>query len=180
MYWLTENSFPIVMIGILFVGASFGFGFILQQRKLFWAGCVSLLITIALVTTEQLVVTDNEQIQSQIYQMARCVRRNDVEGLLEYTSAVPGKEGARRRVQSEMPNYHFQGCQVRALTIEFDEFGGGATAYFTVWVNVDTNLIGDRVGTGAEKVILKFEKESDGVWRVVHLDHMPAMSGVRL
>ena len=86
--WFTENAFFPSCIGILltitFIGLAMSSGEMLMMK----IGLGIALLTALLVTTEILIVTDREQVENSLYDMASSMRQNDFDCLL-YTSPSP-------------------------------------------------------------------------------------------
>lgn len=172
MIWITENPFPAIMIGMLAIGASFTFGWILQDRRLLAVGVLSILVTFGAVVIERLIVTDREKVQQTVHLMAREVRKNDLEGLLSYVAEDTGNArlvNARKRFNDILPKVTFYGCRLANLNVTVD--GNNAKATFVAFVNVETDLYGHVKGPGSRRCLLKFEKADDGRWLAVFFDH---------
>lgn len=182
MYWLTENSFPIAMIGLLFTGAAIGFGLILPHQKLFRAGIGFAILTIALIAVEQWIVTDREQLNMTVRDMARAVRRNNLDELLAHVStSARGPVGAtRNRIRSEMPDYYFRACRLGPVDIELEPGGDKAKVTFVAIVDVDASRRYGYDGVARRRVFLDFEKDADGEWKVTFFDHADPATGLRL
>jgi hypothetical protein len=167
-----ENSFRVVifvvpLLIILFVSSQ-----LFTKPKLMYWGIAGVVLLIGWVVIERLVVTDREYLDQAIYFMSDCVQRNDVDGLLEYVS-VNSKQ-TYRRVEKEFPDYQFRSCNiVRRNDLQIDDTKAPPTARidFTVFVDLDATIRYGYNGPAQRNVVLEFEKESDGVWRVVNFEH---------
>jgi len=67
-------------------------------------------ITAAIVTCEQMVVTQREEVTDQIYALADSVQRNDFDATMGFFSDDHAE--TRQRADAEMPRYDFQNCRV--------------------------------------------------------------------
>ena len=181
MTMLTENPFPLVMLGLLGVVFGFTFGVITANRKLIWVGILSVLFCVGVVVVDGLVETPREELHRKLHSMARCVRKNDVNGLLEFVSKNESGMGARNRISSEMPRYRFRGCRIANVRHEIDQEAGKAKLTFVAFVNVDASQTSYNYdGMARREVQLRFRKEPDGEWRVVFFDHWEPMSQISL
>jgi hypothetical protein len=170
--YLQENSFPIIMAGLPVIGVLGFLAFVVGKRWATPALLGVLVLVISLVAYERVNVTDREYLDHSIYQMADCVRRNDVQGLLQHVSSQ--HPATYRRVQTEMPDYVFQSCNVMEISridLQRDVKPAKARVDFAVFVNVDASARYQYAGFVQRGVSLSFEKESDGVWRVVGFEH---------
>ncbi len=167
-----ENSFRIVifvapLLAILFVSSK-----LFAKPKFIYWGIAGVVLLVVWVVVERLVVTDREYLDQSIYFMSDCVQRNDVNGLLEYVS-VDSKQ-TYRRVQKEFPDYQFRSCNiVRRNDLQIDESKSPPRARidFTVFVDLDATIRYGYNGPAQRNVVLEFEKEPDGIWRVVAFEH---------
>ena len=66
MYWLTEDAFQPMMLGILIIFVSGAFWFMLRKRVLLVVAIFTLLLVIGVVITELLIVTDSEQLVIEV------------------------------------------------------------------------------------------------------------------
>ncbi len=176
--YFSENSFLTILVGISVIGLSATFAVILKRPRLYYLGFSALIIMIGLVIFERAVKTDREVIEDSIFRMADCIRRNDVDGLLEFVSKE--HESNYRRIKREMPDYRFQTCQISGRNSPvIDDTTDPKTAKidFLVFVNVDATLRYGYVGNALRGVTLTYQKESDGVWRVIDYEHYDPRSG---
>lgn len=172
MYWLTENAFQPMMWGLLFALGSGTFGFVLRKRGLIIMSVIALCLTIGIVVTEQLIVTDSEQLIIEVHKVAGAVTRNDQAAVLACISS--DNEDLINRVQREMPSIDFRSVSVFSLTppkIDADSDPPSAQVHFTSRVNADAtqSRYGVR-GSAVARVTLDYEKSSDGKWRITNFD----------
>ena len=169
MTWLTEDPTGSIMMGslaILFFGA---LAFMLRKAIFVVLAVLSLLITIALVTAERMIVTDREQLRSDVHDLADAVQNNDVDRVLSFVSRQ--MPGTRSRIQSEMPQYEFRSCRIVGFNeISIDPDGQNATVAFVVLVDVNAMKTYQYDGTGHRRVELMFRKEPEG-WKIVNYAH---------
>lgn len=136
-------------------------------------------ITAAIVTCEQMVVTQREEVTDQIYALANSVQRNDFDATMEFFSVDHAE--TRRRAEAEMPRYDFQNCRVSAI-FKFNLLKANpptAEVLFNASVTV-------RVDNGAEplwgqrRIKLTLEKNKEGVWKIIAYSHSDPRSGITL
>lgn len=165
---LFESSFKILMYG-LFLAVPFYVMAFHFREKFLWAVCgaITLLIIIALVI-EWYVVTPKEEVEQSIRTLAKIVENNDVDGVVDFISK--SKPDVVSKAQHEMPGYDFNVCNIfRVHDIKVDPNNPRrATADFMVRVNLSMR---GYTGSALRDVLLTFEKESDGQWRIVDYTH---------
>ena len=183
MTLLTENPFPLIMLGVLVASFGFTFGIILKNRKLIFLGVFAVTACLSFVFIDISFETTKELMHRKLHEMARCVRKNDVDALLSYVSQNrKGKHGlgAYNRISNEMPSYMFRGCRVSNIRLDIEEDEQEAKLTFVAFVNVDASRTGYAYdGPARREVALHFEKEGDD-WKVVYFDHWEPMSYLSL
>ncbi len=136
-------------------------------------------ITVAIVTCEQLVVTQREEVIDRIYSLADSVQRNDFATTMDFFS--DDYTETRQRANAEMPQYDFQNCRVSGI-FKFNLLESTpptAEIQFNVSVTV-------RVDNGAEplwgqrRIKLTLEKDEEGVWKIIDYSHSDPRSGITL
>ena len=178
----TENPVPIVLIGILILGSLITFGVILSKREMILGGIGVGILTVLFILLELAIVTNREQVHSQVLEMARCVRKNDVEGLLEFTvdnNNNPHGLYARNRIKNEMPDYFFKACRLNNIRVDIQD-DGIAEVKFLAFVTVDATKRYNHSGMARGEVMLKFQKQPDESWKVIYFNHWEPMSRLNL
>lgn len=178
MIWLTENPFPILLIGAL-TTAILASGWLRTGSKWLLAGVLAALaVTVGLVLAERWIVTDREQVAQTLYEIAAAVERNDVEGALQY--AYSGTPEVRDHANTELRLYQFSEVNIKR-NLEIEVFPNSdpplATAEFNVVV-----VLGTRNGLLADRRIpryveVTFYREADGRWAVGGYDHFAPQRG---
>ncbi len=174
MYWLTENAFQPMMWGLLTVFAAGAFGFVLRKRILIVISLVVLAITIGLVVTEQLIVTDSEQLVAEVNSVAAAITRNDQAAVLACIS--PKNENLINEIKNKMPKIDFKSVSVNGLTppeIDMESIPPTAQLRFNSRVSADATRFSQigASGTAMVRVTLYYEKTIGGEWRIVDYDH---------
>lgn len=165
---LFESSFQILAFGLFLAVPFFIMAIHFRDRRLWIAsGVVSGLIVLALAV-EWYVVTPREEVRQELYELAQIVENNDLEKLLERISST--RPDVLSRARNEMPQYDFSTCNivsVHRILVDKDN-PRKATADFLVRFHLSSR---GYTGGGYRDVILNFEKEDDGKWRIVDYSH---------
>lgn len=178
MIWLTENPFPLLLIGTL-TTAILASGWLRTGSKWLLAGVLAAIaVTAGLVLTERWIVTDREQVTQTLHEIAAAVERNDVEGALQY--AWSGAPHVYSQANAELRLYRFSEVNIKR-NLEVEVFPHHdppmATAEFNVVVVLTT-----RNGMFADRRIpryveVTFYREADGRWAVGGYDHFAPQRG---
>ena len=178
MTWLTENPFPILLIGSLATAILAG-GWLRTGSKWLLGGVIAAIaLTVGLVIAERWIVTDREQVTRTLYEIAAAVERNDVEAALRH--AYSGSPEVYARANAELRLYHFSEVNIkRNLQVEvFPHLDPPmATAEFNVVVVLTTRnglLTNRRIPRYVE---VTFYREDDGRWGVGGYDHFDPRRG---
>lgn len=176
--FMAESPIHAIMVGALLV---FGciVGWITLKRKAFiWSGVVIGAVSLGLVIAESVIVTDSELINSELDQMAACVRNNDVDGLLKFISKESPHVEAEASIR--MGQYMIELCRItsRARPVFEDENPARrAKIRFIVFGRAKERATDQSEGSGIRGVELSLQKEDDGVWRVTdYLFFIPGSS----
>lgn len=178
MTWFTENSTVPMVTGTLMVILLLVMAFSARETRILQLAFFIGLITAATVVCEYLIVTDREQVTETVYRLADLVEANDVPGVLSYVSKQ--RQDTRDRVAAEMPRYDFDNCRI--IGVNYFESGNSQTKdtaeiCFVVTVRVRLES-GPETLFGQRRVILEFERDSDGQWRVIRYSHEDPRGGV--
>ena len=175
-YWLTENAFQPMMIGLLLVFVAWTFWFISRKRELMITAIAVGVSTFGIVVIETFVVTDAEQLRKDVASVAAAVQSNDVDATLSFIS--PGAQIMIDDAKREMREINFKKLSVKRFNepkIDLDSIPPKANISFNAIVLADcsqSNRYGNvaRVN-GAARVTLFYEKNSDGDWKLVDYDY---------
>ena len=180
MHWLFETPWPAIVIGVL-ATAIVASGWLRTGRQTLLHLMVAIiLLTIGAVVLERWVVTDREQVDATLHEIARLVESNDVDAVLRY--AYSGSPATRAQAAGELPRYRFQTVTIaRNLQIQVfpKHVPPRATAEFNVIVQLglaDGSWSDQRV---VRYVEVTFYQEADGQWRVAAYNHYEPFRGVR-
>lgn len=173
---LTESPMFLVCIAFVVTACLVFFFFQSHEKRLIPFICVGAVLTVLPVVTAMLIETKNERIKRSVYQMANCVRQNDVAGLLRFVD--PKAPEVSGQISREMPTLEFSACNVSGFqSVEFDpEDPDQVTIKFNVIVNVntaDSPRYMDHNGPALRGVELRFRKQANGSWLVNGYKHYP-------
>jgi hypothetical protein len=177
MTWLIEDPLPIMVMGVI-LGVIVAVGFIKTgQRWLIAALAGVVLLAIAVLAIEQMVVTDREEVELVLFEIAAAVERNDIDAALLHIS--PDAPGVHR-ANTELRRITFREVDIKPnLEIEVfpDRTPPEAQTRFNVVVIADVGI-----GGGADRypryVEATFVKEGER-WVVRDYDHYEPTRGMR-
>lgn len=177
--WLTYDPFIPFVTGVFLVAVLAALAYSSGEKKMIYLCGLVFLATVGIVVIEQLIVTDREVIEEEVYQLAFDVQQNDIESVIE---AVDSSQSQTiQRIRQEMPRYDFETCRMMGIT-EFKRTGESPPAVeieFTVTVQVRVDRMPELL-TGQRRVRLFYEKNPDGKWRIVDYSHYNPNRGVGL
>ena len=179
MYWLTEDAFVPFITGVFMFAVFGGFAYATREKSMFYACGLIALVTLVFVTVEQIVVTDRESIEEEVYQLAFHVQRNDMENVIR--SVEPNDTETINRIRGEMPRYDFEMCRLMGIT-DFKSTGtdpATAEVEFTVAVQVRLDQTPDLL-SGQRRVRLFYEKNAEGKWKITDYHHYDPRRGLDL
>lgn len=177
--WFTESSFVPAMTGVaMFIVFSI-FAYTSRERSMLYIAAAFLLMTIGIVTIESLIVTEKEELQETVYQLAFQVQRNDLETVV--AAFDQSDQELISRVRSEMPRYDFDTCRL----IDFTSFASTgddpdtAEIEFAVAVRLRQGGMPE-ILSGQRRVRLSYQKDAAGNWKIKDYQHFDPRGGVEL
>jgi hypothetical protein len=180
MTWFLESPWPALLIGGL-ATAILASGWLHTGRQaLLYLMLVCILLTVGAVVLERAIVTDREQVDATLHEIARLVEKNDVPAVLRH--AYSGSPAVRAQAAAELPRYKFQTVTI-ARNLEIKMFPKHlppkATAEFNVIVRAGLadGSWGDQSGVRFVEVTLF--QEPTGEWRVASYEHADPLRGAR-
>jgi hypothetical protein len=178
MTYFLETPWPAMLIGGL-AALMIGSGWLRTgQTWLLYLLLAILALTVGAVVLERLVVTDREQVDATLHEIARLVEKNDLEAAFQYAHSP----AVRGQAAGELPRYRFQEVAIaRNLQIKVfpKHLPPKATAEFNVLVVFSTrdgSWSNQRLARYVEVTMLK---DDDGQWRVSAYAHYDPMRGMR-
>jgi len=179
MTLLLDNLFPLVMGGVLLTVVLAGSWLKMGHKGLLIGAIIVALLAVGLVILDQAVVTEREQIERTIHQIAADVEREDTELLLSHIH--PDAEETRRRAEAEIPHYKIKSVRVKqGLQIDLDMRHDPPQAQVEFNVVVDGS---DAAGFLGERQVPRFVsvrlwKDGDR-WKVRDYRHADPLEGMR-
>ncbi len=177
--WLTENSTVPMVAGAILVLIFIAFWVHSRENAMLKVALAVAILTAAIVTCERIVVTQREEVTDRIYALADSVQRNDFAATMEFFSEDHAE--TRQRADAEMPRYDFQNCRVSGI-LKFN-ISESTPPTAEIQFNVSVTV---RVDNGAEplwgqrRIKLVFEKNREGVWKIIDYSHSDPRSGITL
>ncbi|TWU20193.1 hypothetical protein Pla52o_47080 [Novipirellula galeiformis] len=139
-------------------------------------GLVFLLLIPTVWIVSSMMVTDREQIEAIIYEVAAAVEANDHDAALAYIN----DPNAKAQAAQELPNYVFSLARVnriRSITIAQGSYPLEADVDMSVKVDVSSKSGSIRDFRIPRRLLLRFQKDSNDQWKVVKYEHMPIAGG---
>lgn len=178
--WIAENSFLPFMTGLLITGILACLAFMLSNRHLALLAAIVGIGSVALVITERYIVTDREQVNNLLYEVANDVEFNRHDAILSHMKV---DSRAYKSAVVEMPKYKFRRCNItgiREIQLKPDVNPTSATVNFVVFVDVNAMQTHQYDGPGRREVTLTLEKQPDGKWLIVDYSHRHPTGDARL
>lgn len=177
MTWLLEDPLPILVMGAA-LAIALVTGFIKTGHKgLLYALAATVVLVIALLALENYVVTDREEVEDVLFEIAEAVERNDIDAAIEHVSPeAPGLE----RANQELRRIQFQEVKIKP-NLEIDVFPERAPPEAVAKFNV---VVVANVGLGGMEhypryVEATFVKERDD-WVVHDYSHHEPTRGMKI
>lgn len=170
--WFTESAFfPScigVMLAIVFVGLAFSSG---ETVMLKWAVVIALLVA-ALNIIEVSIVTNREQVENSLYDMASAMRKNDFEHVYGYLD----REDLVRRARSQLRDATCHSCNITAINeVLIEKDGTAASADFVAFARASDKSFPSPTPL-QRRIKLFFEKRGD-TWKVVDFNTSDPRAG---
>ncbi len=118
MQWLLESPWPALIVGGLFVLTFWGAWRQTLQRRHLWSMLAALLVTAGLLVLEQMVVTETEQVENTLVQIARALEQNDVEQVVQFLH--PRARSARQALRRVLPQVRILQASVSDVRVQWD------------------------------------------------------------
>lgn len=173
-----EQPLPILMMGAVVVIA-LAVGFIKTgQRSLLLALAAAALILIGLLALERFVVTDREQVEAVLFQIADAVERNEIDEALQHVS--PDAPGVSH-VRGELGRIHFHEVDIKP-NLKIDVYPDRTPPTAEARFNVVVEISSPQLQIGAERypryVEVSFLKQGDA-WVVRDYSHYEPTRGMK-
>ncbi|HKD36487.1 MAG TPA: hypothetical protein VKB78_06790 [Pirellulales bacterium] len=129
MSWFTEDSTPVLVIGIITVAILLLAFVKTSHLKLLYAIGGVVIIVATIVFIEKHTVTDTKRIRALLDSAAAAAERNDVAGVLDAIS--PNAQSLRQEVSRQLPQFEIQSAYIRGLDIKINRFNNPPSAVAT-------------------------------------------------
>jgi hypothetical protein len=132
--------------------------------------------TVGLVLLSIQVVTDREQIEITLHEVAELVEQNDRDGVMRYVH--PDAESRLTRFETELPRYRFEEARVtkvKKVTVDTQADPKTAIAEFNVYVEVEAQGQVFRV----PRFVRTYFRQQGSQWRVLDFEHFDPSVGFR-
>ncbi len=134
MQWLLESPWPAMIVGGLLVLTFWGAWRQTHQRRHLWSMLVALVVTVGLVVLEQVVVTETEQVEATLYQIAHALEQNDVEQVVQFLH--PQARSARQALRRILPQVHILRASLSNVRVQWDPGADPPRARVQLYGNV--------------------------------------------
>ena len=173
--WFTENAFFPSCIGVLLAIAFIGLAFSSGEMVMMKIGLAIAALTAILVATEIMIVTDREQVENSLYDMASAMQRNDFEHVFEYM----GSQELVSRAKSHLRDAKCHACNITAINdIEMMSDGTNANADFVAFARA-SNAAHPSPIPFQQRIKLIFKKKADD-WKIVDFETSDPRAGISL
>lgn len=176
---LLDHLYPVV-IGSALLAVMCAFGWLKTgYRGLAVATVVLILFSIGMVLLERLTITDREQVEQTMEQIARDVERGDLEKILSHVH--PDAPETRNEAAQELPQYKIKSVRIkRGMRIEFHPRHDPPEAVAEFNVVVTGSDAGELVGESQVPrfVTVRLWKDGD-LWKVRSYRHDDPLEGMR-
>ena len=159
--WFTESAFFPSCIGILLTITFVGFAMASGEMLMMKIGLGIALLTALLITTEILIVTDREQVENSLYDMAGSMRENDFDGVYKYLDSPE----LVSRAKAHLRDATCHSCNITAINeVSVDDDGTSATADFAAYARASNTRHPSPIPV-QQRIKLFFKKRGDD-WKV--------------
>ncbi|MBN2291298.1 MAG: hypothetical protein JXM70_02670 [Pirellulales bacterium] len=156
-----ENPYPVLVVGVLALAFLFAMFYNLQKKVLLIPIVVVLVLTIGGVLIEQVVVTEREEVEATIDQIAAALRANDAPAVLSHLSSSAYE--SRRRAEWALERIQVNDAKVSGLEITINSLTSppSAKATFTGVIKFDDRKQEFPYQSYMSKFTITLRKEGD-------------------
>ncbi len=180
MTWLFENPLPILIMGGLTLAIIAGGWFQTQRKELVIAFIAALVVFGGALVLERSIVTDGEQVELVIAQIAREAEANDAAALAKHFHSSAGD--MRSQLSTEMAVFQVKKVSIKSnlkVIVDPRALPKRAVATFNVVATIT-----DKTGTFKEQPIPRFVTANfeleDGQWRCIDYKHEDPQRGMQI
>ncbi len=137
MTTILENPYPLLVLGVLVEAFLIALLYALQKKVLLIPIVAVLILTVGGVLLERFVVTQREEVESTIDQIAAALRANDTDAVLSHLSSTAHE--SRRRAEWALGRIQINGVNVSGLEITINSLTSppSAKAAFSAVIKFD-------------------------------------------
>ena len=177
MNWLFDRPVYVALMGVVLC-VPIAIAWVMTGRKeVLYALAAAFVIFVGLLIMERMVVTDREQIEATVLQIARDVQANNHQAVLSHIYS--GSPQLKQKAQSEIANYVFTECRVTKapeVEVNINDHPRSAKVSFLAAAAGDFKYGGASASFSKEapirrRIIFKMRKEADGRWTVEDYGH---------
>jgi len=159
--WFTDDAFFPASIGIFLSVVLIAMAVFAANKPLFRIGAVIGLLTVALIVTEVLIVSDRESAANAVYDMAEAMNVNDIDKVLGYLD----NDELVTRAKGHLRGAECHACRVTAMNgIEVTDSGKKATVDFVAFAQASNREFPQPVPI-QQAIKLHMKKVGDG-WKI--------------
>lgn len=172
--WFTESAFFPSCIGILLTIAFIGLAFSSGEMLMLKIGLGIALLTALLITTEILIVTDREQVENSLYDMADAMRKNDFEHVFDYLD----NDDLVRRAKANLRDATCHSCNITAINEVAVTEDGTATVDFAAFAKASNKAFPSP--TPIQRRIKLFFTKRGEKWKITDFQTSDPRAGLAL
>jgi len=172
--WFTESALFPSCIGILLTIAFIGLAMSSGEMLMMKIGLGIAVLTALLITTEILIVTDREQVENSLYDMADAMRENDFEHVFEYLDT----DELVARAKANLRDATCHSCNITAINEVVVGDDGTATADFAAFAKASNTAFPSP--TPIQRRIKLFFKKRADQWKIIDFETSDPRAGLNL
>ena len=173
--WFTESALFPACVGLLLTVVFVGLAFTSGEMVMVKIAVLIASLTAIMVVVEVMIVTDKEQIENTIHEMAAAMQENDIDRVMSYLAT----EDLVSRARSELRGATCHFCRVTAVNeVNVAEDGQSANIDFVAYAKASNKSFPQPTPVQA-RVKLFFEKQPEA-WKVVDFEASNPRAGLKL
>lgn len=172
--WFTESAFFPSCIGILMTIAFIGLAVSSGEMLMLRIALAIAALTALLIIIEVMIVTDKEQIENTLKDMAAAMQKNDIDHVLDYLATPELVSRAKGHLREDATCHS---CVITAINqVTVNDTGQSATADFVAFARASDRRFPNPVPI-QRRIKLHFEKQQNR-WKVVDFEQADPRAGI--
>ena len=172
--WFTDSAFFPCCIGIFLTVTFIGLALASGEMSMLKFAAISACITAILVVVEVSIVTDKEEIENTVHEMAAAMHESDFDRVMSYLDS----EDLVSRARAELRGSTCHLCRITAINeVNVDENGEAGTIDFVAYAKASNRQFPTPTPVQS-RIKLDFEKQNDGQWKVVDFEASSPRAGL--